>query len=564
MSDSGDDSPRPGRRDRPGDHRNDPTRPVQFVPLEDADPPQKAWHRAAAAVGGKRWTPRRVALVASKTIGVLAAVAVFAATAIGWATTEWLNRQFEEVDALDTGSADIVNAPAQYGDENILLVGSDSRVGATAEDNVGDTSLVGGARADTIMIAHIPADRSRVLVVSFPRDLQVARPVCEKWNSDTGDYTGEMDPGQRVSKINTSYLIGGPKCVTKVVQQLSGLRVTHFLGIDFQGFKAMVDAVGGVSVCTERPLRDQELGVVLDKAGVSTINGATALNFVRARKVTGDPTGDYGRITRQQRFMSALLRKTLSTDTLFNIGKLRNLARAIGNNTFGDNIDVTTLLRLAQSLQGLNASKVTFFTVPTTGEANAYGNEELREADTDALFSAIISGDPIPGAAPATPDPSQSSSGSRSSSSSSSATEPVSTQILSPEDVRVRVLNGSGVTGVAAQTARELRAYDFGVIEIADAPSFTRRTTITYGPGREDAARTLATSVPGALVRPDSDLAGAIVLTLGADFDGDVLAPDDPTTSGASTDSGRSPALSGEPEVPQDVPTVNAADATCS
>ncbi|MGH3886378.1 MAG: LCP family protein, partial [Pseudonocardiaceae bacterium] len=189
---------------------------------------------------------------AGKALVTAVALLVFLATAAGWTTTQWLDGQLREVLALDPHSVAITNAEAQRGDENVLLVGSDSRMGAEEENHVGDTAAVGGARSDTVMVAHLPADRSRVVIVSFPRDLQIKRPRCDVWDPVSGSYTGRTDPGANVAKLNTAYQVGGPLCVTKVVQYLSGLAVTRFVGIDFHGFKSMVDAVGGVRICVER------------------------------------------------------------------------------------------------------------------------------------------------------------------------------------------------------------------------------------------------------------------------------------------------------------------------
>ena len=242
------------------------------------------------------------------------------------------------------------------------------------------------------MIAHIPADRSRVIVVSFPRDLEVDIPQCERWDSNTGKYTGQQLPERQHAKLNEAYAAGGPKCTTKVIQQLSGLSITNFLGIDFQGFKSMVDSVHGVEVCTKKPVIDDTLGVVLPHAGNQSLTGNQALSYVRARHVQGDPTSDYGRMERQQRFLSALLRRAMSGQVLLDPGKLTGFVNAVAANTFGENVGTDQLLELGQSLQGLDASKVNFFTVPTVGTANERNNEVLRQKDTDELFQAIIDG----------------------------------------------------------------------------------------------------------------------------------------------------------------------------
>ena len=333
---------------------------------------------------------------------LVAAVAclVFLVTAAGWTTTQWLDGQLRDVPALDPHSAAIADAPAQRGDENVLLVGSDSRVGAQQEGSSGDAALVEGARSDTVMVAHLPADRSRAVIISFPRDLEIQRPQCAVWDPVSGTYTSRMDAGASAAKLNTAYQVGGPLCVTKVVQDLSGLAVTRFVGVDFHGFKSMVDAVGGVRICVERPLKDGRLGTIIPQRGYTTISGSTALNYVRARHVAGDPTSDYGRITRQQHFLSALLRQVLSPGVLLNPATLRALITAVTANTVGENVDSSALLTLAQSVKGLDPADVTFVTVPTTGSANKYGNEELRAQDTAALFRAIIDGAALPGEQP--------------------------------------------------------------------------------------------------------------------------------------------------------------------
>ncbi|MGH3932052.1 MAG: LCP family protein, partial [Pseudonocardiaceae bacterium] len=313
----------------------------------------------------------------------------------GWTTTRWLDTQLRDVLALDPHSGAITDAEAQRGDENILLVGSDSRAGAQRGDQVGDATVVRGARSDTVMIAHVPADQSRIVIVSFPRDLQIRRPPCLRWDSASGSYTRPQDAGANVAKLNSAYEVGGPLCLTRVVQRLSGLAVTRFVAVDFQGFKGVVDSMGGVGICVERPLKDNTLGTIIPQTGYRTISGNTALDYVRARHVVGDPTGDYGRIARQQRFLSALLRELLSPGVLLNPVRLHSVIDAVAANTLGENIDTSALLNLGRSLDGLDPADVTFVTAPTTGRANEYGNEELRGKDTAALFRAIIDGTTI-------------------------------------------------------------------------------------------------------------------------------------------------------------------------
>ena len=140
----------------------------------------------------------------------------------------------------------------------------------------GTTDDAEGARSDTIMLVNIPANRKRVVAVSFPRDLAITPMKCEAWNSETGEYgpvydkdTGGVERRRRYTetKLNSAYAVGGPKCLVKVIQKLSGLSINRFMAVDFAGFAKMVDALGGVEVCSTTPLEDYELGTVLANAG---------------------------------------------------------------------------------------------------------------------------------------------------------------------------------------------------------------------------------------------------------------------------------------------------------
>jgi anionic cell wall polymer biosynthesis LytR-Cps2A-Psr (LCP) family protein len=144
------------------------------------------------------------------------ALAVLVSTGGAWGMKAWYNAKLTEVSALDAESADIQNAPAQTGDANFLIVGTDSRAGATgdAEEALGSADDVEGVRADTVMLAHLPANRSRAVIVSFPRDLEVTAPECPTWDSDSGEYSSEVAPGHGPVKLNAVYHSGGPQCVT--------------------------------------------------------------------------------------------------------------------------------------------------------------------------------------------------------------------------------------------------------------------------------------------------------------------------------------------------------------
>ena len=213
---------------------------------------------------------------------------------------------------------------------------------------------------------------------------------CEAWNPETGEYgplyddeteTYGPDEVYTETKLNSAYSFGGPKCLVKVIQKLSGLSINRFMAVDFAGFSKMVDALGGVEVCSTTPLEDYELGTVLPNAGRQMIDGHTALNYVRARQVTTEINGDYGRIKRQQLFLSSLLRSLISKEVFFSLSKLNNVVNQFIDDSFVDNIDTKDLVELGQSLQNIAAGRITFLTVPTTGYMDEWGNEHLREED---------------------------------------------------------------------------------------------------------------------------------------------------------------------------------------
>ncbi|MDR7302223.1 LCP family protein [Haloactinomyces albus] len=519
----------------------------------------------SSRVEWKQQQRRKRTLRFGKALAVMAAVAVFVATGIGWSAKTWVDAQFREVSALDPNSNAIRNAQMQTGDLNFLLIGSDTRAGADASDMVGTVKEHPGARSDTTMVAHIPADRSRVLIVSFPRDLEIDRPKCRAWSPKAGEYSDQWAPAANNVKFNTAYAVGGPKCTTKVVQQISGLSITHFLGINFQGFQAMVNAVDGVRICSTMPIIDDVLGTVLPEAGRYKLNGQQALRYVRARHVQGDLTADYGRMERQQLFLSALLRKVTSADVLLDPGKLTSFISAVTANTFGDNIGTDQLIGLGRSLQGLDPNKVTFITLPTTGEANENGNEVLRESAADALFQAIIEGVPIA--------PSRQGSGADTSEDApeqAAGTDPMAQQATAnggamtvgparseparmvpaqaeqPPEVAIKVFNTTDRAGLAGRTSEKLREVGYTVQGVGNIEQTAERTVIRHSAANTEAAQRLATSIPGATLVQDAAAGDVLRLELGTGFEGTVEEPDADT-----------------PEVPENLATVNAGKDVC-
>jgi len=491
----------------------------------------------------RRWTWRRTARLLTATCAVLVVVVC----GLGWGAASWVEAAVRQIGALDPNSSAIQNAAAQAGDQNFLVVGSDSRAGAPPSEDAGDTADVPGARTDTIMVVHVPEDRSTVTVVSFPRDLEITRPACERWDPVSGAYSPQMLPPTPRVKLNSAYAAGGPRCVTRAIQELSGLAINRFLGIDFQGFQGMVDAVRGVPICVERPVRDSVLGTVIPQAGPTVLSGQQALDYVRARHVEGDPSSDYGRIQRQQRFLGALLRSVLSAGTLLDPSRLEGLVEAVSRSTFGENIGSDQLLALSQSLGSLDPRTVSFVTVPTTGLANDRGNEVLRRGDERAMFDAIIGNDQLPGSGapapgvPAAPVPAPAPADIRLVDARSPAEDRGDDEGEDGGD------EGGASDGPSAErVADRLRSAGFVVTsDDGGASSGGGGTTIRYSPDQAAAASALGAAVPGARLEPNGAGRSTLTLTLRDDFDGEVR------SDGAT------------PSAPVN-PTITAADASCA
>lgn len=535
---------------------------------------------ADAPAAEKPQRRRRPMLVAARSAAALAAVLALAMTGGAWQWSSSKNARLNTVSALDRNSSDIRDPGGQYGDEDFLIVGLDSRAGDNANMGAGTTDDADGARSDTVMLVNIPANRKRVVAVSFPRDLAITPMQCEAWNPSTGKYGPLYDEKSKTwgpkmiyteTKLNSAFAFGGPKCLVKEIQKLSGLSINRFIAVDFSGFAKMVDALGGVEVCSSTPLHDYELGTVLEHGGRQVLDGSTALNYVRARQVTTETNGDYGRIKRQQLFLSSLLRSLISEDTLLDLNKLNNVVNMFISDTVVDNVQSKDLVQLGQSLQGMAAGHVTFVTVPT-GVTDQNGDEPPRMADMRALFDAIINDDPLPqendqnaenlGASPRSGAMAGPSKAPTTKKSPTPAPEAQREQVTttSPSGVTVRVSNATTQSGLAATATSQLRRDGFNVMTPDDYPSSVNATTVLFSPGNEEAAATVASSFANAKVQRVSGYGQVVQVVLGPDFK-TVTAPS-PTGSSMSLQIERG-SSNAPAKLPEDLTVTNAADTTC-
>ncbi|OBI78047.1 LCP family protein [Mycobacterium sp. E740] len=537
-----------------------------------------AAHSTMGRLRTKSRTRRRRTLIAGRAFAALIAVLALALTGGAWQWQSAKNNMLNRIAALDPDSRDIVDPNAQFGDENFLIVGVDSRIGENSDMGAGTTEDAAGARSDTVMLVNIPANRERVVAVSFPRDLAIEPMKCEPWDARTGEYGPITDPESPMYgaeqvyteyKLNSAYAVGGPKCLVKVIQKLSGLSINRFMAVDFAGFAKMVDALGGVEVCSTTPLQDYELGTVLPKAGRQIVDGHTALQYVRARQVTTETNGDYGRIKRQQLFLSSLLRSMISKEVFFSLSKLNNVVNMFINDSYVDNMNTKDLVTLGQSIQGIAAGRITFLTVPTTGYMDEYGNEHLREQDTRAIFDAIINDDPLPKEknadntpVPGTPESTTNAQpeAAQSTHDSAPSSEVVDAITTNPADITVRVSNSTGQSGLAATAATELQSHGFKVTSPDDYQGQLNSTTVFFSPGNEEAAATVASSFANPTIERISGMGDTVRVVLGSDFH-TVNAPP-PSGSPVQVHVVRG-THSSPTELPDDLAVTNAADTRC-
>ncbi|MCL9663717.1 LCP family protein [Curtobacterium albidum] len=279
-----------------------------------------------------------------------------------------------ELSKDDQNTAKTADITAMQGGANILLLGSDTRVGQFDSDED-----VEGARNDVTILVHISQDHQQLTAVSFPRDLKVPIPAC------TNPETGTSYPAVDRELINESLGRGGISCAVDTVENLTGLTIPYAGLITFDGVIEMSNALGGVDVCVAKPIDDSYTGLHL-AAGQHTLEGQDALAFLRSRHGVGDGS-DLARISSQQVFLSALLRKVASDGTLSNPVTLYKLAgAALSNMTLSDGLAQTrTLVGLASTLRGMSTSDMLFVQYPVVDDPSDTAHVLVDEAAAHEL-----------------------------------------------------------------------------------------------------------------------------------------------------------------------------------
>ena len=267
---------------------------------------------------------------------------------------------------------------------NVLLLGSDTRAGLSPEEQAafGSPETVGGERSDTIILLHIDPRRDQAVVVHFPRDLRV-----------------EV-PGHETTKINAAYEYGGPSLVVRTVHRYTDLPIHNYMEIDLAGFQDLVDTLGGVRMCVDRPLHDELAGLDIDKAGCHTLDGAESLAFVRARNIEGDTIPDFSRIARQQQFIRAMLNRLLSVRNLLDDDVIEEAAAKVTTDTELSTADLlllgSTLRQLAQE-DPSGSRSLDFRVVPGTTQTIDEISYVIADPEAEELFERLREGRPLGG-----------------------------------------------------------------------------------------------------------------------------------------------------------------------
>lgn len=276
------------------------------------------------------------------------------------------------------------------GSENILVLGSDTRSGSNKK--LGGGTDDGSARSDTAMIVHIYEGHKKASVVSIPRDTLVPRPSCTDAKGVTHDAaTGVM--------FNSAYSTGGAACAVKTVESMSGIRMDHYIEVDFSGFQKLIDDLDGVRVTTTKNIKDPDSHLNLT-AGTHTLDGQQALGLVRTRHGVGDGS-DLGRIQLQQAFIKALVNQVKHIGVLSSPTKLYDLADTATKTvtTDSDLGTVKSLASFANGLKGISSSNMNMVTMPVQYDSADVNRVLVDKAKARLVWTALKNDRTIPKAA---------------------------------------------------------------------------------------------------------------------------------------------------------------------
>ena len=463
---------------------------------------EDAWERIGAAIEAGRPQNEGSALLASAPVAprtarharprtriwprrVLIGLNIFiafclVATASGYGYLRW---RFGQIDKIELGSILRNSGEDDPGSPmNVLLVGSDTRENVTEEeaDKFGTARDVGGKHSDTIMVLHADPRAEKAAILSIPRDLYV-----------TIAGTGRKD------RINTAIQsTDGERRLIATIRQELGIQIDHYAEVDFYGFRGIVDSVGGVTIPFTSPARDRVTGLNVPKAGCVELDGDEALAYARSRHYQSyesgrwrtDPTGDLGRISRQQNFIRRMMKQAIAQGIRNPLKANSMVSTATKYVKIDDTLSTADIRRLAGRFKSLAPEAVDMLSLPvvaTRVKATGASVLELEQPEAQEMIDRF-----------------------------NGKTEEISTPDQLPKvipgSIRVRVLNGSGVGGQATKASFGLQRAGFAVSGTGDAPSFQyTRSLVRYGSGQKEKALVLQAYIEGgAQIVEDRKLVG--------------------------------------------------------
>ncbi|MDT0613674.1 LCP family protein [Streptomyces lancefieldiae] len=356
--------------------------PDPVIPGPGEPRPPGPRHRGRGRRRKPRAKGRRALLVTAWTA---AGVVVLGGTGAGVLYLK-LNGNLESVD-IDQALGTDRPEKADNGSQNILVLGSDSRSGGNGK--LGGGTDDGTARSDTAMIVHVHEGHKKADVVSVPRDTLIDRPECT-------DTDGAEHPAADGVMFNSAYSTGGAACAVKTVESISGLRMDHYLEVDFSGFQNLIDDLGGVAVTTTEDIKDPDSHLDLP-AGTHRLDGEQALGLVRTRHGVGDGS-DLGRIQLQQAFVKALVDQVKDIGLLGNPKKLYDIADTATRTvtTDSDLGSVNSLMSFATGLKGIGPGNMHMVTMPVVYDPANANRVLLEKAKADQVWTALKNDGPIP------------------------------------------------------------------------------------------------------------------------------------------------------------------------
>jgi LCP family protein required for cell wall assembly len=453
---------------------------------------------------GRFWRAYRHKTAFAQVGYVVAALGAVVVLVAGIGAYEIYQGLLGNVDKVNVGG---LSGRSVYQQQNILVLGSQERLG---QDGFGNAKTYDNAtyvsNSDNLLLIHLDKTHTHAVIMSIPRDTEVYEPACRTRNKYIGYGTY---PAQPQAIIDGALNIGGATCAVETVKDLTGVTLDHFVEFDFNSFREMVDAIGGVTVCVPKTGYYDPASRVHLSPGIHHVTYNQALAYVRQRHDLGgaDAGGDLPRIKVQQAFISSVIQEVNSKGILTDLPKLVDIA-SIATKALTVDTGLGTpsaLIGLAKSLAHLPSKNVALITMPTLIDPSNVDRLIPEEPEDDVLFQMI----------------------------SSNAGWPVWQEVArgrlpltATHDIQVRVLNGTGVGGLAFRTEKALQALGFDVISRGDTTA-TANTTIEYsGTAQADAAYTLGVSLrnlpafQNLLAEPTAQngTPGVITLVLGSDY----------------------------------------------